>query len=105
MVNLCTISDGNFLTKGLSLYESLLSTSSNFTLHYLLTDDSHESVKKYENEKLKFYSYKDVCESNSTLNQLKESQDLSNTIGQNAYKDFKKNYTWELRAKKMINSL
>ena len=47
----------------------------------------------------------DVFEWSTALNQLKESQDLSNTIGQNAYKDFKKNYTWELRAKKMINSL
>ena len=47
----------------------------------------------------------DVFEWSVALNQLKESQDLSNTIGQNAYKDFKKNYTWELRAKKMINSL
>ena len=47
----------------------------------------------------------DVFEWSAALNQLKESQDLSNTIGQNAYKDFKKNYTWELRAKKMINSL
>src|SRR6056300_352750 len=74
MVNLCTISDGNFLIKGLSLYESLLSTSSNFTLHYLLTDDSYESVKKYENEKLKFYSNKDVCENDVTLNELKETK-------------------------------
>jgi glycosyltransferase involved in cell wall biosynthesis len=47
----------------------------------------------------------DVFEWSDALRQLKENQELSSTLGQNAYTDFKKNYTWELRTKRMLNSL
>jgi glycosyltransferase involved in cell wall biosynthesis len=47
----------------------------------------------------------DASEWSVALNQLKDNKDLSNTLGQNAYRDFKQNYTWEIRGKKMLNSL
>lgn len=47
----------------------------------------------------------DVFEWSVALNQLKDNKDLSNTLGQNAYRDFKQNYTWEIRVKKMLESL
>ena len=51
------------------------------------------------------YSPDDASEWSVALNQLKDNKDLSNTLGQNAYRDFKQNYTWEIRGKKMLNSL
>ncbi len=37
---LVTLSDYNYLSKGLTLYQSLIDTNSNFTLHYLCLDDA-----------------------------------------------------------------
>ena len=35
MKNICTVSDNNYLIKGLTLYESLKESSKDFILHYL----------------------------------------------------------------------
>ena len=35
MKNICTLSDINYLLYGITLYESLKSTTENFVLHYL----------------------------------------------------------------------
>lgn len=37
-MNICTLSDKNFLLKGLALYQSLTNTGTKFTLHYLCLD-------------------------------------------------------------------
>lgn len=44
MQNICTLSDYNYLNKGLALYESLLKTKSKFKLYYLCLD--HKSFQK-----------------------------------------------------------
>ena len=54
MINLTTVSDYNYLTKGISLYESLLNSSNDFTLHYLCIDDkSYDNIWKSEVKKWK----------------------------------------------------
>lgn len=72
MVNICTVSDINYLEKGLALYESLLEHSKNTVLHYLCIDDkSYSMLKKIENESLKAYNVNDLLEKDATLLALK----------------------------------
>ena len=87
MINICTLSDSNYLHLGLSLYESIAgSCSVDFTFHYLCIDDeSFNSLKKKENKNLKIYSIKDL-ESSEDFKKLKKntvytpmSSDASNT--------------------------
>ena len=57
MKHLATVSDKNYLIKGLTLYESLVAKSDDFILHYLLINQEvYEKCKKLENKNLKFYS-------------------------------------------------
>lgn len=73
MKNLCTLSDINYLEKGLTLYESLLDTSNNFVLHYLCIDKiSYSKLKKFESETLKVYDVDDLTSTDETLSNLKK---------------------------------
>jgi hypothetical protein len=48
MLNLCTVSDKSYLAQGLTLFESLQSTTDDFILHYLCIDDeSYECLSKF----------------------------------------------------------
>ena len=72
MKNLCTVSDINYLDKGLTLYESLLETSDNFILHYLCIDDlSYNKLKNFESSKLKVYNVSRLTSNDVTLYNLK----------------------------------
>ena len=73
MKHLATVSDKNFLIKGLTLYESLIAKNNDFILHYLLIDQEvYENCKKLENENLKFYSASELIKKDTALNLLKE---------------------------------
>ena len=73
MKHLATVSDKNYLIKGLTLYESLINKSDDFILHYLLIDqEAYESCKKLENKNLKFYSASELLEKDFVLNLIKE---------------------------------
>ena len=53
MINICTLSDKNFLLKGLALYQSLHNIcESNFMIHYLCLDSETYNIL----EKLNFYN-------------------------------------------------
>lgn len=47
----------------------------------------------------------DISEWSVALNQLKDDKNLSNRLGQNAYRDFKQKYTWEIRVNKILESM
>ncbi len=71
MKHICVVSDYNFLSKGLTLYESLLRKSSDFVIHYLCFDqESFDKLSKYSNETLTVYSDKYFLD-NKTLRDLK----------------------------------
>lgn len=56
MINLCALSDEKYLSKGMTLYDSLLENSENFTLHYLCLDnESFNKIKKFENKNFTIY--------------------------------------------------
>lgn len=75
MKNLCTVSDINYLYKGLTLYESLNQTSENFILHYLCIDDkTYEKIKKYQSENLIAYKVDDLLNQDENLKNLKKSE-------------------------------
>jgi hypothetical protein len=75
MINLTTVSDYNYLVKGLALYESLLKTSDDFVLHYLCIDDeSYNKLIKYECENLKVYNINDLLNSDESLMNVKNSE-------------------------------
>jgi hypothetical protein len=72
MINLTTISDSNYLIKGLTLYESIKEKTENFVLHYLCIDEqSFEKLSKFESETLKVYNCKKLLEDDKILNSLK----------------------------------
>lgn len=58
MINITTLSDKNYLIKGLSLYQSLIDTTkSDFTLYYLCLDDyTYDFLNKSNLPKIKPYS-------------------------------------------------
>ena len=75
MTQICTVSDINYLTKGLTLYESLLKNTNNFVLHYLCIDDeTYNKVVSFESSTLKVYNLKDLLVGDKSLNKLKTSQ-------------------------------
>lgn len=56
MRNLCTVSDVNYLYKGLTLFESLLEKNQDFVLHYLCIDDlTYNKIKENESSNLIAY--------------------------------------------------
>lgn len=68
MNNLCTVSDSNYLEKGLCLYSSLQERSSCFILHYLCLDEAcYEKIKPLENASLKVYSVSGFLQSDDRL--------------------------------------
>jgi len=72
MKNVCTVSDINYLTKGLALYESLIKHTDDVTLHYLCIDDvSYNKLKRYECDTLKVYNIKSYLDSDDKLNKLR----------------------------------
>ena len=74
MKNLCTVSDINYLYKGLTLYESLKSETKNFILHYLCIDDeSFNKLRQFESDSLKVYHVETYLESDTGLKSLKNS--------------------------------
>lgn len=72
MNHLCTVSDINFLAKGLSMYDSILETTkSKFILHYLCIDDeSYDKLKKLNIKNLEIYSVSDFLKKDTTLKKL-----------------------------------
>jgi len=73
MINICTVSDINYLIKGLTLYDSLIEFSSDFKLHYLCIDDaSFNELKKHETESLIPYNINDLLASDAVLSQLRD---------------------------------
>ena len=72
-MNICTVSDINYLNKGLALYESLL-VNDNVVLHYLCIDEkSFNKLKKYSSDKLKVYDVNIFLKNDIILKNLKES--------------------------------
>ena len=72
MINVCTVSDINYLIKGLTLYESLLEHSKGFVLHYLCIDDaSYNKLKKFESKTLIVYNVNDLLYNDVYLMKLK----------------------------------
>lgn len=73
MINVCTVSDINYLNKGLVLYESLL-TNKDVVLHYLCIDEeSYNKLIKYSSNTLKVYNIDIFLNNDVTLKNLKES--------------------------------
>jgi len=72
MKNLCTVSDINYLIKGLTLYESLLKNTSSFKLNYLCIDDEcYNKIIPFQNESLKIYNVNDFINFDKKLEKLK----------------------------------
>jgi hypothetical protein len=72
MINVCTVSDINYLIKGLTLYESLFEHSEGFILHYLCIDEeSYQKLKKFECESLVAYNVNDLLNEDNQLMTLK----------------------------------
>lgn len=74
MINLVTVSDYNYLTKGIALYESLINTSDDFVLHYLCIDnESYDKLSNLNFDKLRPYNVNDLTNTDKTLLDLKNS--------------------------------
>jgi len=74
MKEICTVSDFNYLSKGLTLYESLIEYSDNFILNYLCIDDkSFKILKTFETTNLKVWSVNDLLKNDKNLLQLKNN--------------------------------
>jgi len=59
MRNFCTLSDKNYLLKGLALYRSLTNVNTDFILHYLCLDDySYKFLSKNKYTGIKAYNLK-----------------------------------------------
>lgn len=72
--NACTLSDKNYLIQGLTLYNSLIKTQSDFLLHYLCLDDySFNKLKEINSEKLIPYHINFFLEKDPLLKELKET--------------------------------
>jgi hypothetical protein len=74
MKNLCTVSDSEYLLKGLTMYESLLETSKNFVLHYLCIDEkSFNFLKDYQSSNLIVYNCEFLIKNDKQLFLLKQT--------------------------------
>lgn len=72
MINLCTVSDKNFLIKGLTLYESLVKHNSECVLHYLCIDEeSYEKLLNLNIKNIKPYNINSLLNDNKDLTLLK----------------------------------
>jgi len=68
MRHLCTLSDNNYLLKGLVLYESLIKNAGDFTLHYLCLDDlAYQKLKSLNLENLVIYNLNDYLTTDNEL--------------------------------------
>lgn len=71
-LNVVTLSDYRYLPKGLCLYDSLLKTNSDFTLHYLCLDkQSYEKLNGLSLKDIVVYDADDLAEKNSVLKDLR----------------------------------
>jgi len=74
MINLTTVSDYNYLTKGIALYESLLDNSNDFVLHYLCIDDkTYNKLTELNLDKVIVYNINNLVNNDSSLMNLKNS--------------------------------
>ena len=74
MINLCTVSDQNYVIKGLTLYQSLLQHTDNFVLHYLCIDDvALDNVRRHKNKSLIAYDVNDLLDHDDKLAPLKQN--------------------------------
>lgn len=74
MKQICTVSDYNYLSKGLTLYESLLEHTTNFKLNYLCIDEkSYNFLKNYESESLIVWNINHLLRNDKKLLELKKS--------------------------------
>ena len=72
MINICTVSDINFLFKGLTLYESLIKHNPECVLHYLCIDEeSYERLIKLNLKNIKPYNVFDFLSKDKNLMSLK----------------------------------
>jgi len=72
MKNLCTVSDINYLIKGLTLYESINVNYKDFILHYLCIDDeTYNKLVSLNIENLKPYNITNLLNEDKKLNLLK----------------------------------
>lgn len=60
MINICTLSDKNFLLKGLALCQSLNNSGNNFIMHYLCLDDETYNTMSDENPNIKAYKLSEL---------------------------------------------
>lgn len=71
MIQICTVSDKNYLLKGLTLYESLISKDNNFILNYLCIDDiSFNKLSSLNLPNLKIFHVKELTEKDLVLSEL-----------------------------------
>jgi len=72
MKNICTVSDINYLYKGLTLYESLISKNKNLIIHYLCIDDlTFDKITKYSSPNLIPYHINTLLSEDNNLLGLK----------------------------------
>jgi hypothetical protein len=77
MINICAISDYNYLPRGLALYESLIRNNDDIVLHYLCADEkSYNAISKYSCDSLKVYTDKELLERDHDLSELKSNDNL-----------------------------
>jgi len=70
MINICTVSDINYLAQGLTLYRSL--NNKNVALHYLCIDKmSYDILSKIEDQNIIPYSVSELTNNDEHLNHLK----------------------------------
>ena len=75
MIQICTVSDKNYLLKGLTLYESLMKRDTNFFLHYLCIDDiSYNKISKIEFPNLKVYHIDELTNKDPNLADLRKKE-------------------------------
>lgn len=71
-LNVITLSDYNYLVKGLSLYRSLVQSNSDFKLHYLCLDQqSYEKLRSLSLEGVIPYSAEEIAKNDPTLNNIR----------------------------------
>ena len=87
MVNICTLSDFNYLFYGLTLYKSLKDTTSNFKLHYLcLCEKSYNKIKELNLPEIEPYFIDDLIQKDKDFLTLREK--TKPELGGNNRNDF-----------------
>jgi hypothetical protein len=68
MIHICTLTDKNFLLKGLALYQSLLNSGCEFELHWLCIDnETFEKLRKFRNLGIKRYELFELLDNDLDL--------------------------------------